>query len=124
MINIFDKILIIILLITAISFNFLLNKIFSYSEANNTVTVTINKNLYDTYDLTKNSTYTINHGNNYNTFKVEDGYVKMIDANCNDKLCIHQRKINSNFETIVCLPNNLVIEISSEIESEIDSIAQ
>ena len=44
----------------------------------------------------------------------------MEDANCPDKLCIKQGKIDSNGQKIVCLPNKTVVEIRSEKESEDD----
>ncbi len=124
MINIFDKVLIAILILLAISFNIILNNVFSSDKDYRSVTVTINKEIYDTYDLTKDNTYTISFENKFNTFSIENGYVKMTDANCRDKLCTSQRKINNNFGTIVCLPHNLIIEVGSDIESEIDSIVQ
>ena len=44
----------------------------------------------------------------------------MEDADCPDKLCIKQGKIDSNGQKIVCLPNKTVVEIRSEKESEDD----
>ncbi len=148
MINIFDKILIVTLIIFAISFNFIVKNLtnsninisndvaFNNEDSNNdsitnntynnnnNVIVSINNEIYSTYELFKDDTYTINVNNSFNTFEVKDGYVKMINANCNDKRCLAQRKINSNFETIVCLPHKLVIEVDNNVENEIDSIAQ
>ncbi len=123
MINIFDKILILALILFAISFNFIITSTFTKEEVNN-ITIKIDKKVYATYNLNINETYIIENGVNFNTIEVKDGYVNMIDANCNDKLCVYQRKINSNFETIVCLPHKLIIEVDNNIESEIDSIAR
>ncbi len=137
MINIYDKILIVILVVTALSFNFIIKNITTREsidandEHNDTVqkvVVTINNEIYETYDLTKDDSYTVQNGKSYNRFKVQEGYVKMIDANCNDKLCLSRREISGNFETIVCLPHKLIIEVDSKIdgnnEIELDSISQ
>ena len=35
----------------------------------------------------------------------------MISADCPDKLCVNQHAISSNGETIVCLPNKVVVEV-------------
>ncbi len=130
MLNIFDKILIVALITFAISFNFIITNASSQNDdipnnnLDSNVIVTINNETYNTYDLSKNGIHTVNIYNSFNKFEIKDGYVKMIDANCNDKLCLSQRKINNNFETIVCLPHKLIIEVDNNTESKIDSIAQ
>ncbi len=128
MINIYDKLLIVVLIVVAISFNFALNKFFFNEEASplssGKVIVSINNEIKATFDVSENDSYKIVDGNSFNTIKIQDGFVKMIDANCNDKLCLSQREIHNNFETIICLPHRLVIEIENNIESELDSIAQ
>ena len=56
------------------------------------------KTIYGTHD-------TINH------FQIQDGIVKMIDANCNDHTCINTQGIHRPGQTIVCLPHRLVLAI-------------
>ena len=46
----------------------------------------------------------------------------MKEANCPDKLCIHQGKISKNGETIVCLPHGLIVEIKSDDNPELDIV--
>ena len=55
---------------------------------------------------------------------IENGKVKMKEADCPDQICVHHRAISKNRETIVCLPNKVVVEIVSSEESELDSIAK
>lgn len=52
-----------------------------------------------------------------NTIEISGGQVKMIDADCPDKICIHTGKISQSGQTIVCLPNKVVISISGENSS-------
>ncbi len=59
----------------------------------------------------------------YNKLVIKDGYADITEASCPDKLCVHQNKIHYNNETIVCLPNKLVVKIVSDDESEVDVIA-
>lgn len=88
------------------------------------VIVTINGVNYETIDLNNNTTFTIDAGNGeWNTFEIKDGYVDMLDASCPDKLCVKHKNIHFDHETIVCLPNKVVLEIINGEESEIDSIA-
>ena len=46
-----------------------------------------------------------------NRFRIQDGSVKMIQANCSDHTCINTKSIHNVGETIVCLPHRLVLAI-------------
>jgi hypothetical protein len=59
-----------------------------------------------------------------NVLVIEDGKADMTDADCPDRLCVHQRAISRNNETIVCLPNKVVVQVTGGEESEFDSIAK
>ena len=72
---------------------------------------------YGTYPLNEDKTIDIDE---HNKVIIKEGVVYMEDANCPDKLCIKQGKIDSNGQKIVCLPNKTVVEIRSEKESEDD----
>ena len=56
----------------------------------------------------------------------EDGTVSMTEADCPDQLCVKQGKIKEFGESIICLPNKVVLEIVTENKKaeEIDSIAK
>lgn len=57
-------------------------------------------------------------GTNY--LIIRDGKAWIEEAQCPDKICIHAGKISKNGETIVCLPNKVVVEIVNGTENEID----
>ena len=42
----------------------------------------------------------------------------MTDADCPDLLCVHQRALDRKNETIVCLPNKVVIKGESAEDSQ------
>ena len=74
-------------------------------------------------DLSKDGDYAIlNDNGDFNTINIMQGVVRMKEANCPDKLCIHQGKISKNGETIVCLPHGLIVEIKSEDNPELDIV--
>ena len=75
-----------------------------------------------TYSLSDNTEVQIN---DTNTFVIENREVKMKEANCPDQICVHHKAISKNKETIVCLPNKVVIEITTGTgeEAEMDSVA-
>ena len=73
------------------------------------------------YSLSKNGTYPLNGGTNI--LVIEDGRAYLSDANCPDKLCVHQGKISRTGEVITCLPNKLTVTVYGGEESEIDLIS-
>ncbi len=88
------------------------------------VEVMVNGKLYDTLVLQEDTVYTVKGENGaFNTFKITDGVVDMIDASCPDKLCVNQAGIHHNHETIVCLPNKVILEVVGAEDSEVDIIA-
>ncbi len=85
------------------------------------VEITVNGKLYDTLSLQEDTVYTVKVGDGaYNTFKIKDGVVDMIDASCPDKLCVDQADIHLNHETIVCLPNRVILEVINAEDSDVD----
>ena len=51
--------------------------------------------------------------------------IAVIDANCNDKICINQGYISNTIAPIVCLPHKIIIKIEESPKiSEIDGISQ
>jgi hypothetical protein len=86
--------------------------------------VTINGKEYNTFDLNKDTTFTVEQENgDWNKFVIKDGIVDMVDANCPDKLCVNHKNIHYNHETIVCLPNKVVLEVINGEANEVDMIA-
>ncbi len=61
----------------------------------------------------------------YNKIEIGDGKVRVIEADCPDKLDVKQGWISTQGEIIVCLPNRMVVEIKSDKSSvdEIDHIS-
>ncbi len=64
--------------------------------------------------LNRNDTYIVANELGTNTIIIENGQAYMIDADCPDKICEEMGRISKPGETIVCLPHQLVVEISDE----------
>ena len=47
-----------------------------------------------------------------NTIVIKDGQVYMAEADCPDKLCVNSKPISSRGQSIVCLPNRVVLKIT------------
>lgn len=57
---------------------------------------------------------------------ITTNYVKMLDSPCPNKLCIKQGKISSPGESIICVPNQIIIKIVAKenISREVDAICR
>lgn len=49
----------------------------------------------------------------YNTLEIKDQSIKVIDADCRDKICEKSGFISEPGQLIVCLPHKLMIEIKN-----------
>ena len=79
------------------------------------VVVKVDGNKIAEYSLSENATYELNGGTNI--LVIENGKAFLKDANCPDKLCVHQGKISRTGEVITCLPNKLTVTVYGAEES-------
>ena len=113
-----EILLLVIIFVAAVIGYFVFQKL--QSTPGGQVKVTVDGAVYGTYDLnpTGGKAQKIEirgqDGTVTNTLVIEDGKADMISADCPDKLCVNQHAISSNGETIVCLPNKLVISFAGE----------
>lgn len=77
--------------------------------------------LFGEYPLSKDDTIRVG---GTNVVEILDGKVKMKKADCKDQLCVRQHEISKNRESIICLPNQVVVEISSGEESDYDAVVK
>lgn len=86
-----------------------------------TVTVRVDDKVYGTYDLSETQVIEINQTN---TLTIEEGQARMTYADCPDQVCVHQKAVSKNRESIICLPNKVVVLIESGQENELDAVSQ
>ncbi len=71
------------------------------------------------YPLNENASYTITGANGgTNLLVIEDGSARIEEASCPDGVCIHTGRVRRDGQSIVCLPNQVVVEIISETAKE------
>lgn len=58
----------------------------------------------------------------YNCFRMQDGAVKMLSADCKGQDCVRQTPVDEQGESIICLPHKVVIQIVSDKESDEDAV--
>ncbi len=70
------------------------------------------------YPLDTDREYVIGdlHGD-YNILVIKDGCAYISSASCPDKICVSHRKINTEGDRIVCLPNKLTVRIVQDKQS-------
>ena len=96
------------------------------TEDGSCVTVTVDGEIYGTYSLNEDQTVEIQTEYGTNILEIKDGAAAMIEASCPDGYCMDQGSKNKNRQTIVCLPNKVVVEISADEDSDdydVDAIA-
>ena len=98
--------LILVLLVFAAASIFFAGHLFTSQKSAGVVEIQIDGKVVETLDLQKERAFKINGGTN--TVQIENGKVKMAAANCPDQICVHQKAISRNGESIICLPNKIV----------------
>jgi hypothetical protein len=99
---------------------------FFYHEKGSEVVVTVDGVTYGTYSLSYDQTIEIcdSDGNVTNILVIHDGKADMTEADCPDKLCVHQKAISVEKENIVCLPNRVVVTVMGNPDDGLDGFAQ
>ena len=72
------------------------------------------------YSLSEDREIEINGGTNL--LRIKNGEATMIQADCPDQLCVHQKPVSMNHESIICLPNKVVVEVESSANREFDAV--
>ncbi len=91
---------------------------------NGEVVISIEGETYGTYSLNKNQTITIPGRLGDNVLTIKDGYAKMESAECPDQVCVNHPAIHNKKEMIICLPNEIIVEVSDGEESKTDAIVR
>ncbi len=96
------------------------------SKQGNYVTIEQNGTITAVLQINKNQKYNIYNEDNEieNTILIENGQVSMIYANCPDKICEKHKAIKNNNESIICLPNKVIVTVTNNLENEVDGVAK
>lgn len=93
----------------------------SGSKSDGRVVVWVDEERYGEYELQEDQHISIR---DTNVLVIEDGKAWMETADCPDQICVHQRAIDKDEESIICLPNKIVVVIESNKESSLDAVSQ
>lgn len=115
-------IIVIVLLLTLITFILTLNL---YNKSSNLVEVHLNGEKIHSLPLDNNCNIII-EDTYQNNIIIENNKVRVINSTCPDGICENFGNISNSGQSIICMPNRLVIKIVSEnleqTETDIDII--
>lgn len=96
--------------------------VFHFTQKNgDMVVVTVDGVVYKEYPLNKEIAVDITGANGgTNHLVIKDGYADVTDASCPDKICVKSRKISKTGESIICLPNKVVVKIEGNNSGDVD----
>lgn len=116
-----DIIIISSILLISLIFMIIINN--NQNGRGKTFTVTVNGEITESYDINIDQVIRIKGYDGYNVISVTNGEISVTDADCRDGSCIISGPISRVGQSIVCLPNRLVISVDGDnIDKEYDSI--
>lgn len=118
-----DIIIIVILILISFIPEIIFGFVMGYNHDRIYAEITIEGDFYKSIPLSEHSgeeVIKIKKDNHFNKIMIRDSKVLMIDADCPDSLCVNQGKISEVGQSIVCLPNKVMIEIKGNKKEEND----
>lgn len=98
---------------------------FLTSDKGSYVSVSVDGRVVATFELDEDLDYDIEGAfGGTNHLHIEDGKASVTSASCPDHLCMNMGQIFRTNESIVCLPNKVVVMIENGGETEFDVIAK
>lgn len=86
--------------------------------------VTVDGKEYGRYALSEDLEKEIQTEFGKNYLVISGGAAKVTEADCPDRLCVNQREIRYNNESIICLPHKLTVTIEGGREGSVDAVAE
>lgn len=118
-----NDLLLICLILAAAAGGLLFYRFQAQKEAGQVV-ITVDGKEYKRLELDEDQDLVITGaGGETNHLIIRNKTADMIQASCPDKVCVHQASISKNGETIVCLPNRVVVSITGTEKASLDGVA-
>lgn len=115
-----NDILLVFIIFAVAGLAYFLHNVIGASGAGS-VTVKVNGVIEGVYSLGEDQEIEINGGTNH--LIIKNGKADMTEADCPDKLCVNQKAVSKRHESIICLPNKVIVEVNSGESGEYDAVA-
>lgn len=117
----------IILIISAVLISLLLFLCINFfNNKGELVQIEVNGAVQIILPLDENAVYEVkNNGKITNTVEIKDGFIFVSYADCKDQICVEHKKISKVNESIICLPNKVIVTVVSaekDADSDIDGV--
>ncbi|MCI9138571.1 NusG domain II-containing protein [bacterium 1XD42-8] len=111
-----------IFLLALVCFGYVISAFYTKEEAGR-IFIYVSGEEIGSYPLNEDTNITIEGEAGFsNHLVIKGGKAYMESAGCPDQICVQEKAIFKNKETIVCLPNKIVVEAVSEEEKELDGV--
>ena len=119
-----------VVIISLLVISLLSSGIIVYSSAKNKyqsqyVEISIKGDLYKKISFNSNTEETIDLKTDLgeNVVRISKGFVQILEADCPDKVCVKDGSISKPGQSLVCLPNKVVVEIKGIKNAETDDVS-
>ena len=72
-----------------------------------------------TLPLSEDRVVTLGH----NEFRIKNRAVSMVSADCKDALCLKEGQVSRDGQSIICLPNKVILSVVSTAKNTVDTVA-
>ena len=93
------------------------------SNTGNTLVVIAEGKEYGNYKLAEDQIITVKQNGHVNEIVIENGKARMNSSDCHNQVCVHNGEISNTAQSIVCLPNKLIVKIEGEEDADYDIIS-
>lgn len=88
------------------------------------IVVTVHNVEYGRYSIHEDQVIEIPTEHGTNVLVIKDGKAKMKSAGCPDQVCVKHSPIHYNHDMIICMPNEIIVEVYNGEASDLDVISE
>ncbi|QAT43937.1 NusG domain II-containing protein [Aminipila luticellarii] len=87
------------------------------------VLITVDGKEYGRYSLSENRDIVVKQNGHMNKILIREGMVSMGAADCSNQICVNTGTIEKTSQSIICLPNKVVVQIIGKEEAGYDAVS-
>ncbi|MBQ2932806.1 MAG: NusG domain II-containing protein [Clostridia bacterium] len=118
-----DKVIIFFVMFIAV-ISYVLFSVFLFDDRADTIEIFTDGKLYASYNLASAKDEVVEIKTKYGTnqLKISQNGAEMIKASCPDKRDVKMGKITKAGQVLICVPNRVVVKLTSQKKAEVDRV--